>query len=144
MGDPGTQPIKGAEIGAKDVLHTPVYDRGRITPYDAEHGHHTAADFRMRSQLDVAQDGNRVAVNFAVDGGIAKDGDSSVFGGAGDLRIAENGYHRHGFAGTGRGSEDRHDGFGVLPGCQSRIMSDAHQVAVLAVIPSPVLTPLRT
>src|SRR5450631_1519495 len=144
MGDPGTQPIKTAEIRRKDVLHTAVYDRGRITAYDAEHRHHIAADFRMRPELDVAQDGNRVAVDLAVDGGITEDGDRSVQGGAGDLRIAENGYHRHGFAGAGGRSEDRDDRFGVLPGRQSRIMSDAHQVAVLMVIPIRVLSPLRT
>ena len=101
MSDPGTQPGQAPEIAYKDVLHAPVYDRGRIAANGAEHGHHVAADFRMRPELDVAQDGNRVAVDLAVDGGGAEDGDCRVLDGAGDLRIAENGYDGHDIAGVG-------------------------------------------
>src|ERR1017187_9566455 len=95
MLDPCPQPCKGTEIAAKKTLHTAMNNCGGITPHGPEHRNHVAADLRMGSEFDVADDRDRVAVNLAVDIGSTQDGNRVRLYGPGHPGIAKDRNHVH-------------------------------------------------
>ena len=135
---PGVQSAESraaANIPIDDSLHRAVNDGGRIALHRTHDRDHVAADFGVRSQLDVAQYRHHIAIHLGVDIGIAHDRDRIVAHRSRDPGIADNRNDIHRFAVTGRRPKYRHHRIGLLAALQMAGMTDADDIAVIVMLP---------
>src|ERR1700728_3492439 len=113
-------------------------DGRRIALQGAADGRDIAVDLGMGPELHIAQHCSRIAVDLAVDVGVAENGDGTVVYLSGDPGVAEDRDHVAGLAVAGRGSEYGYDGVGLFSARPVRIAADVDHIVIVLIVVVPV------
>ena len=131
---PCVQPAETAEVAAEHVLDGAMDHGSRVASHTAADDHGIAADVRIRPEVQIAQHRDGVAVDLAVDGGVAENGHGAVAHLTADPGISENRNDIAGVAAAGRRTEHGHDGVGRFTFPQSRIVADVEQIVAVSMV----------